>query len=151
MEKHELVAELFSKIPFEDYSASKLVVACRNARQLDKSKQIFKRAGIAEHTTLVRELDYVKFHKQFAKCDIVVPMIDHLDTPLCFDSPVGLKKSSGITPAIIAYKRPAVVHEVFAALYRDYFSAPIEVYNDNNNNAKINSYTIKKLNRKIKV
>ena len=103
--KHELLAALFSKIPFEDYSA-KLVVACRNARQLDKSKQIFKRAGIAEHTTLVRELDYVKFHKQFAKCDIVVPMIDPLHTPLYFDSPMGLKKSSGITPAIIAYKRP---------------------------------------------
>jgi hypothetical protein len=59
-------------------------------------KVLFEKAGIGEHTTFIRELDYVKFHMLFAKCDIMVPMIDPLDCPLYYDfpHPVGVKNQT---------------------------------------------------------
>jgi len=122
------VIELLLMIPFEEYNI-KFVITQRN--DISSYKKLLKESGFGDRTTIVNELDYVKFHKNFARCDIVIPFIEPFGSKgqEYFDFEMGgNKKSSGITPAIISYKRPSVVHEAYAVIYRDYFTAPIEVY-----------------------
>ena len=60
----------------------------------------------------------------------MLPLIDPIESPKYFDVPVGVKKSSGIVPSLIAYKRPALMHQDFAAIYQDFLTAPIETHDD---------------------
>jgi hypothetical protein len=124
---YALVAKVFSQIPYREYNAT-FVIGQRNSAE--KTRRAFMEAGILDNTKFVTELDYVKFHKLFATCDIFMLLIEPLESPAYFDFPLGVKKSSGFTPAIIAYKIPAIVHEAFAAIYGDYFTAPVEVYDN---------------------
>jgi len=43
--------------------------------------------------------------------------------------PWGLKKLSGVVPALIAYNISSM-HEEFAKIYQHQFTAPLEVYNN---------------------
>ena len=122
------IVELFPMIQFEEYNV-KFVISARN--EVFEYEKLVAKAGFSDRVTIIKELDYVKFHKNFARCDIVVPSIEPFNSKSYFDFAMGgNKKSSGITPAIISYKRPSVVHEAYGAIYRDYFTAPIEVYGD---------------------
>ena len=60
----------------------------------------------------------------------MLPLIDPIESPNYFDVPVGVRKSSGIVPSLIAYKRPAIMHQDFATIYQDYLTAPIETHSD---------------------
>ena len=121
--------ELFSKIPYEENNAY-LVISTRQQKQR-KMTRILKTAGIDLHRTKIRsELDFERYHRDFLNCDIVLPLIDPIESPKYIDVPVGVKKSSAIVPSLIAYKRPAIMHQDFAAIYQDYLTAPIETHND---------------------
>ena len=122
-------AELFSKIPYKENNAY-LVISSRQQKQR-KLKKILKAAGIDLHRTKIRsELDFERYHRDFLKCDIVLPLIDPIESPKYFDVPVGVRKSSGIVPSLIAYKRPAIMHQDFATIYQDYLTAPIETHSN---------------------
>ena len=98
-------------------------------------KATFEAAGIGAHTTFVQELDYEKFYKFAAQCDIVLPLTDPADRPDYFpdhfpSEKPNHKKSSGIFPILVAYKLPSVVHKEYGTIYREYFTASYEVYDD---------------------
>ena len=108
-------AELFSKIPYEENNA---YLSISSRQQQENLKRKLERAGIDLHRTKIHsELDFEKYHQDFLKCDIVLPLIDPIESPKYFDVPVGVRKSSGIVPSLIAYKRPAIMHQDFAAIY----------------------------------
>eukprot|EP00558_Chaetoceros_sp_UNC1202_P007018 CAMPEP_0197241344 /NCGR_PEP_ID=MMETSP1429-20130617/7405_1 /TAXON_ID=49237 /ORGANISM="Chaetoceros sp., Strain UNC1202" /LENGTH=186 /DNA_ID=CAMNT_0042701165 /DNA_START=86 /DNA_END=643 /DNA_ORIENTATION=+ len=123
-ENHKL-AELFSKIPFKDYNAKFFIALRHDPSQL---RIDIEAAGIGPQTSIVNERDYVKFHRNFAQCDIIVSLTDPMDRPNYF--PGDLKKSSGILPALVAYKRPSVIHKEFSEIYQDHLTGPFEVYNN---------------------
>jgi hypothetical protein len=124
-----MAAELFSKVPYEENNAY-LVYNNRQHRK-GRLKKIFKRFRIGmDRIRLHSELDFEKYHKNILQCDIVLPLKDPIRSPNYFDHPIGMKKSSGIVASLIAYKRPAIMHQDFAAIYKDYLTAPIETHGD---------------------
>jgi hypothetical protein len=60
---------------------------------------------------------------------MLLPMISPVRNPGYFDFPSGMRKLTGIVPQIIANKVPSVMHIALEEIYRDYFTAPVEVYN----------------------
>ena len=124
-----MAAELFSKVPYEENSAY-LVYSNRQYRR-KRLEATLKKFGIGmDRIRHHSELDFERYHQDILKCDIVLPLKDPIGTPNYFDHPIGVRKSSGIVPSLIAYKRPALMHQDFAAIYQDFLTAPIETHDD---------------------
>lgn len=133
LRNHTMAAEMFSKIPFQDYNAKFYIFARQNTRSL---KYIFDETGISAFTSIVREADFVNYHKMIALCDIILPLTEPSEKSSHF--PWGGKKSSGIIPTLIAYNISSVMHEEYASIYEHQFTAPFEAYN-NTMESKVNA------------
>ena len=126
--KLSLAAEIFSKIPFREYNATLYVSGRLLPRLRRKLQETIASFGIESHVVITSEVDYIKYHKRLSRCDIILPLTDPLDRPSHY--PWNDKKSSGVVPALVAYKIPAVAHKEFAKIYRHVLTAPLEEYDD---------------------
>ena len=124
-----LAAKLFSKVPYEENNA--YLVYSNRRFETKKFLAKIKRFGISTYRIRhYSEPDFERYHQDILKCDIVLPLKDPTSKPKYFDHAVGVRKSSGIVPSLIAYKRPALMHQDFAAIYQDFLTAPIETHDD---------------------
>lgn len=115
-----LACEIFSKSKFKLYNAT-LHFSSRDSKKL---KRIIKNFGIEERVSISNEIDYIKYHQKLSQCDLVLPLKEPSESSTHF--PWGNKKSSGIIPAIIAYKIDILAHYKYIDIYKKWFSNEID-------------------------
>jgi len=111
-----LACEIFSKSMYDLYNAT-LHFSSRGTRGLMK---IINKYGIGDRVSTSSNIDYVKYHRQLSKCDLILPLKEPNESSSHF--PWGGKKSSGIIPAIIAYKIDILAHYKYIKIYEKWLS-----------------------------
>lgn len=121
-----LACEIFSKSKFKLYNAT-LHFSSRESKKL---RRIIKNFEIEKKASISNEIDYIKYHQKLSKCDLVLPLKEPNESSTHF--PWGNKKSSGIIPAIIAYKIDVLAHYKYIDIYKNWLSDEIDaiVYGD---------------------
>lgn len=122
---HTMLARLFSEVPYAKYNA----VFYIGSRSINRLSKIYRKNGLdMSRVHMLSEIRYREYYQNVARCHIYLPATDPSEKPSHF--PGGLKKLSGSIPQVIAYKLPSVMHQELERLYHEYFTAPVEVYDD---------------------
>lgn len=91
--------------------------------------EFYKARNVSHLIEMVREKDFLTFQKSMSMCHVLLPLIDPVYNPAYFFHGRH-RKLTGAVPQAIAYKIPTVSHVELEAIYHNYWTAPVQVYND---------------------
>jgi hypothetical protein len=121
--RHNKAAEMFLGFPFKKHNASLHVFYRHYPRNFFEQLTLKNVPFRAE-----MELNFVKYHTKIAQCDTMVVLHEPSLSAEYFSW--GDKSSSGIVPALVAYKLPSIMHSEFAKIYKHQLSASVETFED---------------------
>jgi hypothetical protein len=122
---HSKTIRMFFKVPYREHNVT-LIFSARRIKK--KAKRLVSQLGLDGYVQFTYVKDFMEFAKFVSSCHVYLPCTDPKERQSHF--PWGTKHLTGSIPQIIAYNLSSVMHTDLEAIYHDYLTAPVEVYND---------------------